>query len=210
VQVQGVATAAKKKHKKHGKKSDDDGFVQVSRLGNPLVNEVVIPLGQKDHFNATQPSDDAKLYGKFVLNPELAAVANQLFHINAPEHNRTDIVQALLTGIPGKTQIGKHPVPADTLKINLGVPPSANPSPLGVLGGDLQGFPDGRRLTDDVVDISLRVVAGELKGNHVPLGDGVDANDKPFLSSFPYLAAPNSGFDSQIPKPITPTHAPTP
>ncbi|HEY7630466.1 MAG TPA: DUF4331 domain-containing protein [Thermoleophilaceae bacterium] len=217
IQVNGgnaVASAAKKKHKghhkRHGKKSGDDGYVQVSRLGNPLVNEVVIPIGQKDHFNATQPSQDAKLYGQFVLNPELAHVMNLLFSINAPEHNRTDIVQALLTGIPGKTQIGKHPVPADTLKINLGVPPSANPNPLGVLGGDLQGFPDGRRLTDDVTDISLRVVAGALKGNNVPLGDGVDANDKPFLSSFPYLAEPTSGFDSQIPKPITPPHAPTP
>jgi hypothetical protein len=209
VQVQGAGNAFASK-KRHTKKSVDSGYVQVSRLGNPLVNEVVIPLGQKDHFNATQPSDDAKLYGKFVLNPELAAVANQLFHINAPEHNRTDIVQALLTGLPGKTQIGKNPVPADTLKINLGVPPSATPSSLGVLGGDLQGFPDGRRLADDVTDISLRVIAGVLKGNNVPLGDGVDANDKPFLSSFPYLAAPNSGFDSQIPKPITPTHAPTP
>jgi len=213
VQVQGAgnAFAAAKKHgKRHGKKSDDAGFVQVSRLGNPLINEVIIPLGQKDHFNATQPSDDAKLYGKYVLNPELAAVMNQLFHVNAPEHNRTDIVQALLTGLPGKTQIGKHPVPADTLKINLGVPPTADPQRLGVLAGDLQGFPDGRRLTDDVTDIALRVVAGVLKGNNVPLGDGVDANDKPFLSSFPYLAAPNSGFDSEIPKPITPTHAPTP
>jgi Domain of unknown function (DUF4331) len=216
VQVEGKnsvtasAVASKKHHKRHGKKSDDAGFVQVSRLGNPLVNEVVIPLGQKDHFNATQPSQDAKLYGKYVLNPELAHVMNLLFHINAPEHNRTDIVQALLTGIPGKTQIGKHPVPADTLKINLGVPPSANPNPLGVLGGDLQGFPDGRRLTDDVTDISLRVVAGALKGNNVPLGDGVDANDKPFLSSFPYLAEPTSGFDSEIPKPITPAHPPTP
>ena len=211
VQVQGADNAfAAKKHKKHGKKSDDQGFVQVSRLGNPLVNEVVIPLGQKDHFNATQPSDDAKLYGQYVLNPELAHVMNLLFHVNAPEHNRTDIIQALLTGIPGKTQIGKHPVPADTLKINLGVPPSANPNRLGVLGGDLQGFPDGRRLTDDVTDIALRVVAGALKGNNVPLGDGVDANDKPFLTTFPYVTATNSGFDSQIPKPITPTHAPTP
>ena len=208
VQVQGLASAAKKR--RHGKKSGEDNFVQVSRLGNPLVNEVVIPLGQKDHFNATQPSQDAKLYGKYVLSPELAKVMNLLFHVNAPETNRTDIVQALLTGIPGKTQIGKHPVPADTLKINLGVPPSANPSPLGVLGGDLQGFPDGRRLADDVTDISLRVVAGELKGNHVPLGDGVDANDKPFLSTFPYVPATNSGFDSQIPKAIAPTHAPTP
>jgi hypothetical protein len=201
-----TASAAKRRHRKSG----DKGFVQVSRLGNPLVNEVIIPLGQKDHFNATQPSQDAKLYGKYVLNPELAHVMNLLFHINAPEHNRTDIVQALLTGIPGKTAIGKHPVPADTLKINLGVPPSANPNPLGVLGGDLQGFPDGRRLTDDVTDIALRVVAGALKGNNVPLGDGVDANDKPFLSSFPYLAEPTSGFDSEIPKPITPTHPPTP
>jgi Domain of unknown function (DUF4331) len=212
VQVAGKASAvaSKKGKKKHGKKSGDDGFVQVSRLGNPLINEVVIPLGQKDHFNATQPSQDAKLYGKYVLSPELAKVMNLLFHVNAPETNRTDIVQALLTGLPGKTQIGKHPVPADTLKINLGVPPTANPNALGVLGGDLQGFPDGRRLTDDVTDISLRVVAGVLKGNNVPLGDGVDANDKPFLSSFPYLAAPTSGFDSQIPKPITPTHPPTP
>jgi hypothetical protein len=209
VQVQGVASAAKR-HKKHGKKSDDDNFVQVSRLGNPLINEVVIPLGQKDHFNSTQPSEDAKLYGKYVVSPELAKVMNLLFKVNAPETNRTDIVQALLTGLPGKTQIGKHPVPADTLKINLGVPPSASPSPLGVLGGDLQGFPDGRRLTDDVVDISLRVVAGELKGNHVPLGDGVDANDKAFQTKFPYLAGPTSGFDSQIPKAIQPTHAPTP
>jgi hypothetical protein len=214
LEVQGgnsvTASAAKHKgHKKHGKKADG-GYVQVSRLGNPLVNEVIIPIGQKDHFNATQPSQDAKLYGQFVLKPELAAVMNQLFNINAPETNRTDIVQALLTGIPGKTQIGKHPVAADTLKINLGVPPAANPNPLGVLGGDLQGFPDGRRLTDDVTDIALRVVAGALKGNNVPLGDGADANDKPFLSSFPYLAEPTSGFDSQIAKPITPQHAPTP
>jgi hypothetical protein len=208
LEVQGgrAASAAAKTHKRSRRR----GFVQVSRLGNPLVNEVVIPIGQKDHFNATQPSQDAKLYGKYVLNPELAHVMNLLFHINAPEHNRTDIVQALLTGIPGKTQIGRHPVPADTLKINLGVPPSANPNPLGVLGGDLQGFPDGRRLSDDVTDIALRVVAGALKGNKVPLGDGADANDKPFLSSFPYLAEPTSGFDSQIPKPITPTHPPTP
>ena len=101
-------------------------------------------------------------------------------------------------------------MPADTLKINLGVPPSATPNRLGVLGGDLQGFPDGRRLTDDVTDIALRVVAGALKGNNVPLGDGVDVNDKPFLSTFPYVTATNSGFDSEIPKPITPVHTPTP
>ena len=185
-------------------------WVQVSRLGNPLVNEVVIPLGKKDKFNATQPKDDLKNYGTYVLNPQLAAVMNLLFHINAPEHNRTDIVQALLTGIPGLTQInGNKSAVADTLKINLGVPPTANPNRFGVLAGDNQGFPDGRRLGDDVTDISLRVVGGFLKGNKVPLGDGVDQNDVPYLASFPYVAPPHDGFDSQL-KRTEPGHDPTP
>jgi hypothetical protein len=184
-------------------------WVQVSRLGNPLVNEVVIPLGKKDQFNRTKPDRDAALYGKYVLNPELAAVMNALFHVNAPEHNRTDIVTALLTGIPGVTAIGKHPAAADTLKINLGVPPNPNPNRFGVIGGDNAGFPNGRRLGDDVVDISLRVVAGYLKGNKVPLGDGVDRNDKPFLTSFPYEGLPNAGFDSAL-KRLEPEHAGTP
>ncbi|HEX7300185.1 MAG TPA: DUF4331 domain-containing protein, partial [Solirubrobacteraceae bacterium] len=129
--------------------------VQVSRLGNPLVNEVVIPLGQKDRFNATQPADDLKNFGKYVLSPELAKVINALFPgLNVPENNRTDIVQALLTGIPGLTQIDPKAPPTDTLKINLGTPVTANPSRFGVLAGDNQGFPNGRRLTDDVTDIS--------------------------------------------------------
>src|SRR5437763_7786837 len=184
-------------------------WVQVSRLGNPLVNEVVIPLGKKDKFNATQPKDDLKNYGTYVLNPQLAAVMNLLFHINAPEHNRTDIVQALLTGIPGLTQInGSKSAVADTLKINLGVPPTANPNRFGVLAGDNQGFPDGRRHGDDVSDISLRVVGGFLKGNKVPLGDGVDQNDVPYLTSFPYVASPHDGFDSQL-KRTEPGHDPT-
>jgi hypothetical protein len=202
-----VASASRKKHHRRAKRGD--GFVQVSRLGNPLVNEVVIPLGKKDQFNRTTPDKDAALYGKYVLNPELAAVMNALFHVNAPEHNRTDIVTALLTGIPGATAIGKHPAAADTLKINLGVPPSSNPNRFGVLGGDNAGFPDGRRLGDDVVDISLRVVAGYLKGNKVPLGDGVDQNDKPFLSTFPYVGAPNPGLDSAL-KRMEPEHPGTP
>jgi uncharacterized protein DUF4331 len=182
-------------------------WVQVSRLGNPLVNEVVIPIGKKDMFNRTQPKDDAKNYASYVLNPELAAVMNQLFHLGVPEHNRTDIVNALLVGLPGKTKISPKAVPADTLKINLGVPPSASPNRMGLLAGDLAGFPDGRRLGDDVTDESLRVVAGVLKGHNVPLGDGVDHNDVPFLGSFPYVARPHSGFDSQL-KRMEPGHSP--
>jgi len=184
-------------------------WVQVSRLGNPLVNEVVIPLGKKDQFNRTQPKDDAKNYASYVLSPELAKVMNLLYHVNAPETNRTDIVQALLVGLPGKTQISPKSVPADTLKLNLGVPPTANPNSMGVLGGDLQGFPDGGRLADDVTDISLRVAAGALKGNNVPLGDGVDQNDVPYLQTFPYVAPPHDGFDSQL-KAFSPGHDPTP
>jgi Domain of unknown function (DUF4331) len=209
-----VASAAKARSAKAAKRakkaSDQWGEVQVSRLGNPLVNEVVIPLGQKDHFNATQPSDDLKNFGKYVLSPELAKVINALFPgLNVPENNRTDIVQALLTGVPGLTQIAPGAPPTDTLKINLGVAPNPHPSRFGVLAGDTQGFPNGRRLTDDVVDISERVVGGFLKGNKLPLGDGVDQNDKPFRGSFPYLASPAAGFDSQL-KRTEPAHAPVP
>ncbi|MEA2127073.1 MAG: hypothetical protein QOI80_3855 [Solirubrobacteraceae bacterium] len=184
--------------------------VQVSRLGNPLVNEVVIPLGQKDKFNRTQPANDLKNYGKYVVTPELAAVMNILYPgLNVPETDRTDIVQALLTGIPGFTQIAKNAPPTDTLKINLGIPPNASPKRFGVLAGDTQGFPNGRRLTDDVTDIELRVVGGFLKGNKLPLGDGVDSNDVAFRTEFPYVALPHAGFDSDL-KRIEPAHPGTP
>jgi hypothetical protein len=212
----GKGVKNQKGHKGRKAQNDDPSkgnkhdFIQVSRLGNPLINEVVIPLGLKDQFNATQPADDAKNYGKFVLNPELARLINVLYPgLNVPETDRTDIVQALLTGLPGKTQIAPNPAAADTLKLNLGVPPAQNASRFGVLGGDLAGFPDGRRLGDDVVDIEERVVAGALKVNDVPLGDGVDQNDKPFRTSFPYVALPDSGFDAKFGR-IEPAHAPVP
>ena len=215
VQVEGAgnpfsaASADKRKPKhRHGSRSSAAGDVQVSRLGNPLINELIIPLGKKDFFNATEPADDLKNFGKYVVNPELAKVINILFPgLNVPETNRTDIVQALLTGIPGLTQIAPKAPPTDTLKINLGIAPNPSPKRFGVLAGDTQGFPNGRRLTDDVVDISLRVVGGFLKGNKLPLGDGVDQNDVPFRSSFPYVAAPHAGFDSQL-KRIEPVHPP--
>ena len=187
--------------------------MQVSRLGNPLVNEVVIPLGKKDQFNRTTPDRDAALYGKYVVKPELAAILNALFNVGAPENDRTDIVQALLQGIPGLNQHKgiKGPPAVDTIKLNLGTPPASDAEDrFGVIGGDIAGFPNGRRLGDDVVDIELQVVAGFLKGNKVPLGDGVDRNDKPFLSTFPYLAGPDAGFDSKPSTRIEPAHAPVP
>ena len=190
-------------------------WVQVSRLGNPLINEVVIPIGQKDKFNRTSPANDAANFGKYALNPEVARLLNGLFKLGVKETNRTDIVQALLTGVPGLTQIGDKPAAADTLKLNLGVPPSATPNRFGVLANDLAGFPNGRRLTDDVTDIELRVIAGALLkpeqgGKQIPLGDGVDQNDKAFRSSFPYVALPGDGFTGLPPKRIEPGHAPVP
>jgi hypothetical protein len=191
-------------------------FVQVSRLGNPLVNELVIPLGKKDKFNRTQPQNDAANYGKYVVNPELAKLMNALFNLGVKETGRTDIVTALLTGVKGLTQISGKPAAADTLKINLGVPPTApgQENRFGVIAGDNAGFPNGRRLGDDVVDIELRVVGGFLLppdqgGKKLPLGDGVDQNDKPFLSAFPYVAPPTAGYDSDT-KRTEPGHDPTP
>jgi Domain of unknown function (DUF4331) len=192
----------------------DGGWRQVSRLGNPLVNEVVIPIGFKDKFNRTEPGDDARNFGRFVLNPEPARLLNALFGLGVKETNRTDIVQALLTGVPGLTQIGGNPAAADTLKINMGVPPAANPSRFGVLAGDVAGFPNGRRLADDVTDIELRVIAGALLpadqgGKQIPLGDGVDQNDRPFRSTFPYVPQPKDGFNGSVRR-TEPAHAPVP
>ena len=194
--------------RKHGKRGR---WVQVSRLGNPLINEVIIPIGRKDKFNATSPANDAKNFGAFALSPEPARILNALFDLDIQEDNRTDIVQALLTGVPGLTQIGKKPAAADTLKLNLGVAPAANPNRFGVLAGDLAGFPNGRRLTDDVVDIELRVIAGALLSppKNIPLGDGVDQNDKPLRSVFPYVPLANDGFNSQL-KRTEPPHAEVP
>ena len=194
--------------RKHGKRGR---WVQVSRLGNPLINEVIIPIGRKDKFNATSPANDAKNFGAFALSPEPARILNALFDLDIQEDNRTDIVQALLTGVPGLTQIGNKPAAADTLKLNLGVAPAANPNRFGVLAGDLAGFPNGRRLTDDVVDIELRVIAGALLSppKNIPLGDGVDQNDKPFRSVFPYIPLANDGFNSQL-KRTEPPHAEVP
>ena len=190
----------------------DAGWTQVNRLGNPLVNELVVPLTVKDKFNRTKPHND-KQYGAAVLKPFPAAALNALFGLGIKETGRTDIVQALLTGIPGVTQIGRKPAIADTLKINLGVPPSDVENRFGVIGGDNAGFPNGRRLADDAVDITLRVVGGYLVpedqgGKKLPLGDGVDRNNIDFLPTFPYVAPPQPGRSVQFGR-TEPVHAPT-
>lgn len=190
-------------------------WIQVSRLANPLVNELFVPAGLKDAYNKKRPDSDPTFLKRFVLEPELARQLNGLDPsgakaINAPEKGRDDLVTALLTGMPGLNQIDKaHPVPTDTLKINMGVPPAQTPNRLGVLGGDDAGFPNGRRLEDDSVDIIIQLATGFLKGNKLPLGDGVDQDDKPFLETFPYQSEPTSGFEQKPSGRTEPAHAPT-
>ena len=174
---------------------------QVSRLGMPLVNEIVIPLGKKDLFNASEPANDVANFGAFVVDPEPARLLHALFGINVPPAPRNDLVAVFATGVPGLNQ----PVnvsPGEMLRLNMSIPPAKKPSRFGVLAGDLAGFPNGRRLADDVVDIELRVVAGVLvPGFDVApnnqLGDGVDANDRPFLPWFPYVAPPQDPRDHE-------------
>jgi hypothetical protein len=168
-------------------------FVQVNRLGNPLVNEVIIPTGEKDVWNAVQPWQESR-FRKSYESPLLAAAMNQLYELDVPATGRDDLVAVLLTGVPKLNFTG--PKLADVLRLNLSIPVAKNPNRMGVLGGDTQGWPNGRRLGDDVVDIAEQAVAGFLKGKKVPLGDGVNRDDRKLLSTFPYVADPQSGFDN--------------
>lgn len=176
-----------------GGESDAGSYVQVSRLGNPLVNELVMPRTVKDRFNAAHPRDDAQFL-QYVLAPELATLLNVVLGFPAPTSNRTDLVTVFLTGVPGLTQ-PPNGKPAEMMRLNTAVPPSASPNRLGVLGGDNAGYPNGRRPGDDVTDISLAAVGGALQ--MVPgaamLTDNVNANDKAYLPTFPYLASPYPG-----------------
>ena len=173
------------------------GWVQVSRIGNPLINEVLIPTNLKDHWNATSPAQD-KQFEKYYSSPILAAVLQKLYPQFGPykQTGRTDLVAVLGTGLANPKLNYTGATFADELRLNLSIPPTPadKVSNLGVIGGDLAGYPNGRRLNDDVIDISERVVAGELIGHKLPLGDGVDGNDVKNLNVFPYVAAPFSGY----------------
>lgn len=173
-------------------------FVQVSRLGQPLVNEVVIPRALKDAFNSIPPTEDAVAL-PVVLDPEVPKLLKLLFDVDAPPAPRNDLVTIFLTGIPGLNQVpnGK---PAEMLRLNVAIPPAGNPNRFGVLGGDTAGFPNGRRVGDDVTDIAIRAMAGATPltpgfnmGINAQLGDGVSGNDVPYLTTFPYLGLPHAG-----------------
>jgi hypothetical protein len=190
------------------------GWTQVSRLGNPLVNEVVVPAALKDAFNASPPVKDAdnQTIVNRVTNPEVAQLIQAIYGLPAPATPRNDLVEIFLTGVTTKaggpiradlnSQLNNADVSADKfrasemLRLNMGVPVAASPNRLGVLAGDLQGFPNGRRLTDDVVDIELQALEGAAQtGKIVPAlaaGDKVDKNDNAFGASFPYVALPNA------------------
>ena len=194
-------------------------FYQVSRLANPLVNEVLIPLGRKDQWNTLQPADD-KQFADQVTHPELAALLPALYPGVFPNlaklvkagTARADLEAILLTGIPKGIVPGFQNYTgstlADMVRLNTAVKPAAKPNELGVIGGDLAGFPNGRRVFDDVVTIELRAIAGVT----VPLvdkkftpdaaasavTDGLTSASVPsgYLSTFPYLGVPYSGFDT--------------
>jgi hypothetical protein len=163
------------------------GWVQVNRLANPLVNEVVIPTGLKDQWNALQPVQEGR-FEKYYTTPILAAVINKLYKLGAPETGRDDLVAVLLTGVPKLNYTGSRL--ADLLRVNLTIPVTAKPNRMGVLAGDNQGWPNGRRLGDDVIDVAEQAVGGFLKGTKLPLGDGVNGDDRNLLGSFPYAADP--------------------
>jgi hypothetical protein len=194
--------------------------VQVSRLGNPLINEVVIPLGRKDRWNAEEPHEDERFVDEY-LSPEVPSLVNLLYPglPDIPTTNRADLVAVLLTGVqtPAVNLNFTGNVRADMLRLNTAIAPTAMVGAgnrLGVLEGDLAGFPNGRRLEDDVTDIEVRALAcgyGAVVASLLPticngmpnlapnnvLGDGVDENDKPFLPSFPYVGTPHQGYSHE-------------
>lgn len=203
-----------------GSETGSGAFVQVSRLGNPLINEVVVPLALKDAFNSLPPTADSTIPAVVdkVLTPELASLMNLLYSgsITVPTTNRTDLVTVFLQGIDPATatalgisnfntrQVNSGAKPSEQLRLNVAIPVNSagvcKGNRLGVIGGDTAGFPNGRRLEDDVTDIALRVMAGILvdpKYNVFPnnaLTDGVDGDDVACLSAFPYVGTPHDGY----------------
>lgn len=190
-------------------------YKQVSRLGNPLFNEVIVPMAEKDKWNSRPPSEDKK-YAQYVTKPELAGLLPVLYpgvfpKLAAYKKPRADLAAILLTGIPAGVVPGFQnytgPVQADMLRLNVAVPPSKSPNPLGLVAGDAAGFPNGRRVFDDVVTVEIRAVAGLtiplVDPSFTPDGaasavqDGTSNTNSDYLKVFPYLGTPAGGYQSK-------------
>jgi len=194
-------------------------WVQVSRLGNPLFNEVIVHIGDKDRWNAVDPIDDAGEFESYVNQPELArllpvlypgAFPNLAAFISNPPNDRADLHAILLTGIPSGIVDGFQnftgPNPADMLRLNVAIPPASDPNPFGLVAGDPAGFPNGRRVFDDIVTIELRAIAGltiplvhpSYTVDAVVTNPAFSSNLTPgagrYQSTFPYLGTPHDGF----------------
>ena len=218
--VLGVWSAASRRKMRlidaaNDEKAESGPWVQVSRLGNPLFNEVIVPIGKKDKWNATYPVND-KAFASYVLQPELAKLLPVLYpnvfpNLAALKKPRADLAAILLTGIPAGVVPGFQnftgKVQADQLRLNVAIPPTtSNPSPLGLLGNDAAGFPNGRRVADDVVSIELRAIAGAtyalVDKTFTPdaaagkLTEGLAPAAGRYLPSFPYLGHPLDGYDN--------------
>ena len=189
-------------------------FTQVSRLGNPLFNEVLVPLPRKDEWNRKGPHRDSE-FAQYVARPELGRLLPFLYpgvfpNLAAYDKDRADLLAILLTGIPAGIVPGFQnftgATQADLLRLNVAIPPAADPNVNGILGGDLAGFPNGRRVFDDIVTVELRAVAGLtiplVDNTFTPDGaaglinDGTQVlGDVSYLDVFPYLDHPVSGYD---------------
>ena len=213
------ATASRRKSRmwnaEQGRYVGTGPWEQVSRLGNPLVNEVLIPMEQKDEWNARPPYQDSR-FERYVNRPELAALLPVLYpgvfpNLAAYNKPRADLNAILHTGIPAGVVPGFQnftgPTQADMLRLNVAIPPSAHPNNLGLVAGDLAGFPNGRRVDDDVVTIELRAVAGLtiplVDSSFTPDGaasavqDGTSNTNPPTSKSFPYLGTPRGGYQTK-------------
>jgi hypothetical protein len=213
------ATASRRKSRVFNKRTGTyDGigpWQQVSRLGNPLFNEVVVPMALKDKWNVRTPVGDS-YYEKHVNHPELAGLLPALYpgvfpHLAAYHKPRADLHAILLTGIPEGVVPGFQnftgPTPADVLRLNVAIPPTAEPNNLGLVAGDPAGFPNGRRIDDDVVTIELRAIAGLTiplvdpsftpDGATSAIQDGTSNTNAALLDRFPYLGLPGGGYQTE-------------
>ena len=187
-------------------------WVQVSRLGQPLINEIVIPLRDKNRFNNSEPRDDAQ----FLDHVQNTALDNTIAALYTPgggftcfpdvDGPRNDLVEIFLTGIEGLNQV-EGGTPSEMLRLNTSIAPTLPvraQSRAGLLGGDADGFPNGRRLIDDVIDIELRAAAGATplgdcngESPNQDLGDGANANEREQLDAFPYIPGPYGGYQNR-------------